>query len=249
MERFFIFMPLAQKDLSRCSWADSPWPVKMLWMRELLEGLSQLHGFGIMHRDIRLQNMLIISAEPPRASICDYGKAIEAANSADTCIGPVHTLAPEVWTVSTTGRYTAKIDMWAFGYAIAEWLVHFSKHNGPDRNPLISRARHSMILEMLQAHGRKTPEDAPLVSLIDQLLIWDPEQRWSAEQALQHHCWDAIRQAEEDSVNAEPCQRKRKKQDSHVISMTDHASTLNTPDTVEVSQGAREKFVREWREN
>ena len=221
----------------------------MLWVQELLEGLSQMHRLGIMHRDIRLQNMLIVSAEPPRASICDYGKAIEAMDSDDTCINPIHTLTPEVWTVPSTGRYTAKIDLWAFGYAIAEWLVHFSKQDGPNRNPLISPARHSMILEMLQAHGKKTPEDAPLVNLTENLLIWNAEQRLSAEQALEHYCWNTLRQKVEDSVNVEPCQGKRKKHDAYVVNTTDHTSALNTPDTVEVSQGTRETFARELKEH
>ncbi len=237
-------MPLGQSDLSRCSWVDTPSTAKMLWVREIVEGLFQLHEIGIIHRDIRLQNLLVMSREPPRASICDYGKAIEAASSADTCIGQVHTLAPEVWTVSTTGEYTAKIDMWAFGYAIAEWLVHFSRQHGQERNPKISKARLSMVLGMLEAHSKKIPEDAPLVDLIEKLLIWNPEQRFSAEQALEHYCWDAVRQKDENSVNAEPYQSKRKKQNSHVIGTTDHASALNTPDTVEASQETREKFVR-----
>ncbi len=74
-----------------------------------------MHEMRVMHRDIRPQNMLLLSENPPRAAICDYGKAIEAEVSRDTRIGPIHTLAPEVWTAAESG-YTRSIDVWAFNY-------------------------------------------------------------------------------------------------------------------------------------
>ena len=117
-------MPYAQSDLSVKFWLNPAIGrrAKSHWLREVLEGIRALHGMGIMHRDIRPKNMLIMSAEPPQATLCDYGKAIEAEDSAVTTIGPISTLAPEVWSVSMDGPYTSKIDMWAYGYAIAEIL-------------------------------------------------------------------------------------------------------------------------------
>ncbi len=156
---------------------------------------------GIMHRDIRPKNMLIISVTPPRAALCDYGKAIEAADSIVTTIGPICTIAPEVWSVSIHGPYTAKIDMWAYGYAIAEIMGYsVAKHPGSDgyrtNNPQITRNRHIAILEMLHAHSKRVTEDEPLVDLVSKLLVWNPEGRWSVDQALEHVCWDPICQSE-----------------------------------------------------
>ena len=217
LEKFYLFMPYALSDLSQNFWANSEIPkaTKMLWLRELLEGLGTLHATGNMHRDIRPQNMLILSNEPPRASICDYGKVIEAENSTVTTIGPIHSLAPEVWTVNIDGPYTAKVDTWAYGYAIAEILGYsVQKYPGPDgfhtNNPRITRNRHSAILQMLRAHCDKTTEDAPLVDLIFKLLIWKPEQRWSAGQALEHHCWNSITQEEKKNSTEEGPFRSKK---------------------------------------
>ena len=210
-------MPHALSDLSLNFWTNLGIPRrnKLHWLRELLEGISILHAMGIMHRDIRPKNMLILSNEPPRASLCDYGKAIEAGRSTHTTIGPIHTLAPEVWTVSTAKAYTDKIDMWAYGYAIAEILGYsLQKYPGQDdfytNDPRITHNRHSAILEMLRAHVNKITEDEPLADLVSKLLVWEPEQRLSACRALEHHCWDSITQDErKDSVQEEPSQTKR----------------------------------------
>lgn len=136
-----------------------------------------------------------MSTEPPRASLCDYGKAIEAKNATDTTIGPIHTLAPEVWTKNCS--YTDKIDMWAYGYAIAEILGYCvakssDQNSYRTKNPPITHHRHWAILEMLRAHCNKVIEDELLVDLISKLLTWNPGERLSANQALEHLCWNSI---------------------------------------------------------
>ena len=161
-----------------------PRPAKLHLLKEPLEGLKTLHAMGIMHRDIRPKNMLIISIDPSRAALCDYGKAVEAKTSIITTIGPIYTLAPEVWTVARDGPYTAKIDMWAYGYAIAEVLGY-----KPQECSKITHDRHASILKTLRASHVKGTDGEPLVDLVSKLLVWRPQDRWSAEQALEHECW------------------------------------------------------------
>ena len=195
-------MPHAQSDLSINFWTDSEISrnTKLQWLREPLEGIRTMHAMGVMHRDIRLQNTLIVSVQPPRASLCDYGKAIESQTSTVTTIGPIPTLAPEVWTVSINGPYTSQIDMWAYGFAIAQIMVFArQKDYGTayfTENVRITRARHLVILDMLREHCRVASEDEPLVDLVSKLLVWNPKERWSAEQAVQHDCWNSLIQQE-----------------------------------------------------
>ena len=192
-------MSYAQSDFSIDFWKSSgiSRETKLQWLREPLEGIRTLHTMGIIHRDIRRQNTLILSEKPARASICDYGKAIQAKTCTATTIGPICTLAPEVWTVSTAGPYTNLIDEWAYGYAIAEILGYStSKYPSADgdrgKNPPITLSRHASILGMLRAHCKKAAEDKPLVDLTIKLLTWQPAERWSAAQALEHECWAPI---------------------------------------------------------
>ena len=163
---------------------------------------------GIMHRDIRPRNTLILSAVPPRAALCDYGKAIKAQSSTVTTIGPVHTLAPEVWTAKANDPYTAKIDTWAYGYAIAEILGCSTLRSAG--NARITPGRHSTLLATVHAHCSKSPEDEPLVDLVSKLLNWKPEERWSAVQALRHRCGEPITQeGREAAAEAESFHTKR----------------------------------------
>ena len=223
MEKFYIFMPLAQSDLTVNFWTNPniPRKTKLHWLREPLEGIRTLHDMGIMHRDIRPKNMLIVSIEPPRAALCDYGKAIEAEKDSTTRIGPISTLAPEVWTIPRTGPYTAKIDMWAYGYAIAEIFGYSAwKYPGGDHprssDPEITVGRLAAIHRMLGTHCASVTEDRALVDLAEKLLVWDPARRWSAAQALEHECWNSIveerkedREDEKEATEAGPSETKR----------------------------------------
>ena len=218
LEKYYISMPHAQSDLSIDFWNDSKISrnTKLQWLREPLEGIRTMHAMGVMHRDIRLQNMLIMADKPPRASLCDYGKAIESQTSTVTTIGPIPTLAPEVWTVSTSGPYGLQIDMWAYGFAIAQILI-FARQRSYGaayftENVPITPERYSAILGMLVEHCSLMNEDSFLVVLVLKLLVWDPKERWSAEQALQHECWNSIMEQEGKKRNIleeEPSEAKR----------------------------------------
>ena len=203
LEDFYIIMPHARSDLSVSFWNNPTIPrsTKLQWLREPLEGIRTMHAMGIMHRDIRPQNILIVSAQPPRASLCDYGKAIEAQTSSMTAIGAIPTCAPEVWTASSSHPYTLQIDLWSYGFAVAQILIFaLQKIAGSayfNENVAITRARHSAILNLLNEHRRMASEDESLVDLVGKLLVWNPEDRWSAEQALQHDCWKPLMQEEE----------------------------------------------------
>ena len=217
-ERYYIFMPHALSDLSGNFWTSCGVPKsnKMYWLRELLEGLATLHAMGVMHRDIRPQNMLVMSISPPRASICDYGKAVKAESSDYTAIGPILTCAPEVWRIPNYGPYTNKVDIWAFGYAIADILGYsVEKYPGADGfqgpNSRITRSRHAALVQMLQEHAERQADDAALVDLALKLLQWDPRVRWSAEQALNHECWAAVlEETEEEPPREEQLSRAKR---------------------------------------
>ncbi|KAI9677073.1 MAG: hypothetical protein M1817_006912 [Caeruleum heppii] len=190
-EKYYLYFPFAIKDLSAPFWSDESISHndRLQLLEQPLQGLSVLHDMGIMHRDIRRQNILQLSLRPPRTALCDYGKAIEAVCSKQTTIGPVHTLAPEVWTAKRQGPYGPSIDVWAYGYTIAEVLGY---HGWAD-NPPIRPERHQAILAMLQNHMHKCPEDEDLVDLATRMLAWDPERRPTAAEALEHRCWAPVR--------------------------------------------------------
>ena len=208
LERFYIIMPLALQDFTGSLWQreEISWSTKLQLLKEPLEGIKNLHAMGILHRDIRLKNMLVLSYDPPHASLCDFGKAVEAKTAINTKIGPIYTLAPEVWTTAETGPYTAMIDTWAYGYAIAEILGY-----KPSDYSKITPERLATILQTLEAiDGKETPVKA-LVDLVSKLLVWNPQNRWSADQALHHVCWLSIARKEDRTHDETAENRKEKK--------------------------------------
>ena len=148
-----------------------------------------MHGKGMIHRDITVRNMLILSYDPPQAAITDFGKAIQNPYSNQTGIGPGNSLAPEVWAKDGKS-YDNVIDVWAYGIAVAWILGCRAQYTGNDHT--ITKEIHVSILEKLDDRARKYDEEADLIDMIKLMLTWDSHQRITAKLALSHRCWDGI---------------------------------------------------------
>ncbi len=91
-------------------------------MRQLISAVSKAHKASIIHRDIKSQNIIIMS--DGRLKILDFGVAL-ALNSAqitatDSILGSVHYLAPEI---SKGALADEKSDIYAMGIVFFELLT------------------------------------------------------------------------------------------------------------------------------
>lgn len=113
-------------------------PLIRNFIRQVLIGLSYLHGEGIMHRDIKGANILIDIKGTVKISDFGISKRIDNPNSDDkesikstgkraSLQGSVYWMAPEV--VKQTA-YTKKADIWSVGCLIIEMFT--GKHPFPD---------------------------------------------------------------------------------------------------------------------
>ena len=171
-------------DFSKQRWATTPLSTTLALLRGPLEGLKTLHEAGYMHRDISLRNVLVLSLKPPRAVLCDFGKAIPTTRHFDSRIGPIPTLAPEVNGVSL---YDNKIDIWGIGY-ICCWIL-FPEFQRAHNKSRPDKAWHNIALGHLINYERSGgPLEQQFAELICRLLFWAPEKRPTAAQALQHPC-------------------------------------------------------------
>ena len=84
---------------------------------ECLRGLQYIHSQGIIHRDIKPQNILL--AEKGVVKICDFGIARErsAASAPQTCAGTFQYMAPEVVNGE---EYDESADVWSLGCVFYE---------------------------------------------------------------------------------------------------------------------------------
>ncbi|KAI4143803.1 MAG: hypothetical protein LQ341_002813 [Variospora aurantia] len=124
-QQIYTSSPLAMHDFS-CLQASGLSTRELIeFLRGPLEGLANLHQAGYIHRDVSMKNIFVLSLNPPRAVLGDFGKTIRAQSHKDRQIGPIKTLAPEV---DGSTYYDAKIDIWSWGVvfmcAFAPYLNH-----------------------------------------------------------------------------------------------------------------------------
>lgn len=139
-----------------------PYKTVLRIFRDILVGLRYLHANGVIHRDIKLGNVMI--SEKNDLKIIDFGLSKDTTRSAArTFCGTPDFISPEMMERQP---YTKKTDVFSAGM-----LIYF----------LVFRCDYSRA--QIEA-GRASSEYGGLVCLIERMLEKSPEKRISAEEAL-----------------------------------------------------------------
>lgn len=101
-------------------------PVVQRFMRQIASALQYLYMHNIMHRDLKLQNILLTEkSENAILKLADFGLAKRYDNKEDlfdtTCGTPIY-MAPELHRQE---QYTDKADLWSVGVIMFEMIVGF----------------------------------------------------------------------------------------------------------------------------
>jgi serine/threonine protein kinase len=148
--------------------------------RQLLEALAFLHGIGIVHRDVKCENILQLerrgSVAPAKATfkLADFGLAVRVlpGERLHDRQGTILSLAPEVFEAEA---YCGKAaDAWAAGTVLFTMLAGWRPQ----------MAEYPATLHDL-SHAAERPS-AGAMHLLSLLLRIDPDQRASAKEALAH---------------------------------------------------------------
>jgi protein-serine/threonine kinase len=158
--------------------------------RELALGLKYVHEAGVLHRDLKTNNVLIL--EDGRVQLCDFGVSgtLEPQKSKrSTIVGTPAWMAPELqteWVKEADPRnplkpkdilYGNEIDIWAYGCTIYELASGFPPHH--KINPLELPNAGTPVLE----GDRYSQELKDFLAFIFQP---DPALRPNADQILEH---------------------------------------------------------------
>jgi len=190
-----------------------------LYQYQLLRGLAYAHGKGIVHIDIKPQNLLLDGGSHT-LKICDWGTArrMTLGGQAAAYACSRYYRAPELILGATS--YTSAVDLWSAGCVFAEMLIGqplFTGADGIKQLVEIIKVLGTPSALDLRAMNPNYPsyEFAPAVSpqpwervlrgfapreaneLAEMLLKYDPAARLQPIQALMHRFFDALRIAEQ----------------------------------------------------
>lgn len=111
----YLIMDRMVRDLYAGLKAGLDWLQRLQIALDVVQGLRFLHNHGLIHRDIKLKNVLL--DKYCRAKITDLGFCKSEVMISGSIVGtPIH-MAPEVFT----GKYDSMVDVYAFG--ILFWYI------------------------------------------------------------------------------------------------------------------------------
>ena len=154
-------------------------------MYQILSAINYCHKMKILHRDLKLDNILLKNSENNFCDIkiCDFGTAqIFKKNEIQTeIIGTLGYMAPEV----INEKYNEKCDLWSCGIMMYNLLT--------GNNPFIDRNEEKTVENILNKKINKnelSKFNSCTNNLLLKLLEKNPNNRINSEEAINHKLFD-----------------------------------------------------------
>uniref|UniRef100_A0A7S2ZBA1 Protein kinase domain-containing protein n=1 Tax=Rhodosorus marinus TaxID=101924 RepID=A0A7S2ZBA1_9RHOD len=156
-------------------------------MFQVLSGLRDLHGMGVIHRDVSLHSVMMQynpgNPDTPIVKLADLGLACSSANThaEDFVVGALVNIAPEVFRKQKCGK---EVDLWASGLLCYHLLV--------GHHPLRKMDRADIAFELgtrgriLYREQEWTGVSRAARDFTEALLEFEPAKRTNTEAALVH---------------------------------------------------------------
>ncbi|KAK3243827.1 hypothetical protein CYMTET_46541 [Cymbomonas tetramitiformis] len=160
----------------------------------LMVALEQCHSNGVIHRDVKLDNVLLTdNSENPSLKLIDFTIAAYARDC-PLCdvVGTASYVAPEV----LRGEYGMEVDIWSAGVTLFAMLSGELPFEGPTENDLygnILRAAYNLEADPWHVIS------VPAKDLISKMLVKNPADRITATEVLKHP-WLTLADASEFSL-------------------------------------------------
>ncbi|KAI9342012.1 kinase-like domain-containing protein [Obelidium mucronatum] len=149
---------------------------------QLVSGVSYIHSMGIVHRDLKLENLLLGSDH--NILISDFGFANKNSEHMETSCGSPGYAAPEL--VISNGYVGDAADIWSCGVILYGMLCGYLPYDDDPANPE-SENINLLYQYILQTQLTYPSHVSPLArGIISIMLVPDPRRRGKMSEVMGH---------------------------------------------------------------
>ncbi|KAI9285682.1 kinase-like domain-containing protein [Umbelopsis sp. AD052] len=152
---------------------------------QLLVGLDYLHSNNVVHRDLKLENVLFEDKKGLRIKIGDFGLATFSHRHfalTSRCGTPSY-VAPEVLAPASSRAYGKEVDLWSLGVMLYICLCGYPPFYADASVP--AQAIRSGQFTFVEADWKNVTKEAK--DLVSRLMTVDPAKRITVTEAMFHN--------------------------------------------------------------
>ncbi|XP_023671037.2 mitogen-activated protein kinase 12 isoform X1 [Paramormyrops kingsleyae] len=217
---FYLVMPFMGTDLGKLMKLQKLSEERVQFLvYQILKGLKYIHSAGVIHRDLKPGNLAV--NQDCELKILDFGLARQADSEMTGYVVTRWYRAPEV--ILSWMHYTQTVDIWSVGCIMAEMLLGkplFKGHDHLDQLTEIMKVTgtptQEFIMKLQSQDAKNYIKRLPKVqkkdlkdvfaninpdamTLLERMLVLDPENRVSAAEALTMPFFAEFREPEEET--------------------------------------------------
>jgi len=225
-EDIYFVTELMETDLHRVIYSGQKLTEEHIqyFLYQLIRGMFHMHSANVMHRDLKPNNVLL--NKDCKLKICDLGLARgfdeEDVGEKTTYVVTRWYRAPEV--ILKASEYSKAIDIWSIGCIFAELLgrtplfpgqnyldqlqriIAVSGTPSPADMEFITNAKAFEYMKSLPKRSKLPlknlyPEASSLaLDLLEKMLVFNPDKRYTAEECLAHPYFEEYHSAEAEPL-------------------------------------------------
>ena len=96
-----------------------------IFLKQIVKGMVYCHESNLIHRDLKLENILLVNSTEKKIKIIDFGIAgvLSKMKDEDLDSGSLAYMAPECLSTAPDVKFDGRIDVWAIGVILYGMLV------------------------------------------------------------------------------------------------------------------------------